>query len=133
MKKVCALNFLLLAFLISCDYPNHIHYTVVNKTNDSLSLRYSYRTSFLSDEIKDSAFVILENQEDTLFTLRMTSSTVFNPELADTMNHIYGIELVRLSDHVRIKKDIQLRKNWEYIKKGRNIAVLELVISDSDF
>lgn len=63
----------------------------------------------------------------------MTSSTVFNPELADTMNHIYGIELVRLSDHVRIKKDIQLRKNWEYIKKGRNIAVLELVISDSDF
>jgi hypothetical protein len=133
MKKNCTLNILLLTLLISCDYPNQIHYTVANKTKDSLVLKFTYRTIFLGNEIKDTAVVVLENQEDTLFTLGMTSSIVFNPELADTMNHIYGIDLVRLSDHVRIKKDIQQKKNWEYIKKGRNIAVLKLIVNDPDF
>lgn len=133
MKKCYVLNVLMLALLFSCDYPNHIHYVVSNKTNDSLAIKFTYKTIFLSENSKDSALVLFRNQEDTLFTVKMTSSSVYNPELTDTMENISGIDLVRLSDHVRIKKDIQLKKNWEFIRKGRNEAVLELVINEYDF
>jgi hypothetical protein len=133
MKKCYVLNILVLALLFSCDYPNQIHYVVSNKTNDSLAVKFTYKTIFLNENSKDSLIVIFRNREDTLFTVGMTSSSVFNPELTDTMENISGIDLFRLSDHVHIKKDIQLKKNWEFIRKGRNEAVLELVINESDF
>ena len=119
--------------LVACDYPNKIHYIVENKTNDSIAISYKYKTAYLYDEIKDTLLFMAGNQTDTLFSLHMTSASVFNPELLDTLSHLSVMELVRLNDRAIMKKNIQETKYWSFEKKMRNSANLKLTINRLDF
>lgn len=129
MKNIFFLSALILMVITSCDYPNFVHYTISNMTNDVLTCKYTYKDVPWGRKEKDTAIVLYANQVDTLFTYRLTSSSVYNPELTDTMKLISNIEMNRVADNAKNSKDIVLTKNWKFIKTGRNIARLEFTIN----
>lgn len=100
-----------------------------NEKNDVVTIKYTYKDGNWGRKGKDTAIVLYTNQVDTLFTYRLTSSTVYNPELTDTMKFISNIELIRVPDNAKINNDIMLTKNWKFIKTERNVARLEFTIN----
>ena len=68
MKKIFVLIALILMVITSCDYPNFVHYSISNKTNDIYTLKYSYKNAFFGRRGKDTTVVLYANKVDTLFT-----------------------------------------------------------------
>ena len=118
---------------ISCDRQNLIHYTVENKTGDSIKFIYSFGENYFDNQATDTTIVLKSNQKDTIFTFTQISPSVYDPEDGNTMIYIIHVDVTRLRDHAKIKKDASLRKNWIYRETGRNEAIMAFTITDADF
>lgn len=123
MRRLSVCTVLILLIFSACDYPIFVHYTVSNAAEDTLMMKYSYKTSYSIKKGKDTFLVLLPNQSDTLFTYRSISSSVYHPEESDTLKFLYNLEVTgNLSDY---SSDMKLKKNWKFIKTKRNVAHLE--------
>ncbi|MEX0965816.1 MAG: hypothetical protein WD077_01150 [Bacteroidia bacterium] len=121
------------ALLTSCDRYNYIHYTAENKTADSIKFTFSFGKFFSDLHPTDTTIILKSNQKDTLFIFTQISPSVYDAENETKMVYIFNTEVIRLHDSLLIKKDVSLRKNWNYRETGRNAAVMEFVINDADF
>ena len=66
--------------ITSCDKYNYIHYTMENKTEDSIKITYSFVKSYFDTQATDTTVFLKENQKDTLFIFEQISPTVYDPE-----------------------------------------------------
>lgn len=119
--------------ITSCDKYNYIHYTMENKTEDSIKITYSFVKSYFDTQATDTTVFLKENQKDTLFIFEQISPTVYDPEEGDKMIYIFNVNTIKLKDNTNIKKDISQRKNWIFKETGKNAALMELTINESDF
>jgi hypothetical protein len=119
--------------LISCDDYNYVHYTVYNKTGDSIKFSYSFDESYSDNQKTDTSIILKEYQKDTLFIFLFISSGVWDPEDCEKMIYISNMDIMRLNDSSKILKDVSLRRNWKYTETGRYSANMELVIRNIDF
>jgi hypothetical protein len=119
--------------LPSCDRYNFIHYTVKNNTNDTLLLTYSFADSYFTTHASDTSIFVKAKQVDTLFIYSLISPYVYDPENESTMIYVSNLNIVRLRDNARIRKEVSIRKNWIYKETGRNSANLEFIINNTDF
>ena len=119
--------------LTSCDRYNYIHYTVDNQTKDSIRFSYSFGESYFDNQATDTTIFLKGNQKDTIFVFEQISPSVYDPEDGDKMIYIINVDILRLKDSTKIKKDVTLRKNWNYRETGKNSALMEFTINDGDF
>jgi hypothetical protein len=117
----------------SCDTYNYIHYTVQNNTRDSLRLKYLFADNYFSTHATDTSIILKGDQKDTIFIYTLISPFVYDPEEGDKMFNITNLDIMRLRDSAKMTKDVTLRKNWIYKETGRNSALMELNIKDTDF
>jgi hypothetical protein len=133
--KIKVYLFLIILGMIftSCDKENFIHYTMENKTEDSIKCVYSFGESYFDNQAKDKTIFLKGNQKDTLFIFTQISPGVYDPEDGKKMIYIINVDILRLKDNTMIKKDVTLRKNWNFRKTEKNSALMEFEMNDSDF
>ncbi len=131
--KMYLLLFALGVAMTSCDTYNYIHYTIENKTEDSIKCTYTYGENFFDNQPSDTTVFLYGNQIDTIFIFTQISPSVYDPEYGDIMFYLINIEILRLRDSTTINKDATLRNNWYYRETGKNSALMEFEINDSDF
>ena len=119
--------------LFSCDKDNYICYKVENRTKDSIKLTYSFKNNFFGKNAIDTSIFLPGRKECTIFTFIQISTGVYCPEQEDKMEYVTNIEIMRLKDSVKIKKDLSLRENWLFRKTDSYSAFMRTSISDVSF
>jgi hypothetical protein len=131
--RVCIFMLCLGMIIVSCDTYNYIHYTVQNNTMDSIRLKYFFADNYFTTHAIDTSIILKGDQKDTIFIYTLISPFVYDPEEGDKMINITNVDILRLRDSAKMIKDVTLRKNWIYKETGRNSALMELNIKDTDF
>jgi hypothetical protein len=120
-------------FIVSCDRTNTVEYIITNQSSDSLKVKYTFTDNFFDTHPKDTTIQIKGGRQKTLFICKVISPRVYNPEDNDKMQYVQNLDIMRLLDNVYIKKDVSLRKYWEYHKINKGSATNILKISQNDF
>jgi hypothetical protein len=104
-----------------------------NDSQDSVKVKYFFGDSFFDTEGTDSLIYLKSHQKDTLFIFEQISPRVYDKENGDIIRYIINVDIIRLSDSAKLKKDVTLRNNWKFVVTGDHSALMEFRFDNSDF
>ncbi len=130
MLKKLLLLLCLCALLESCDRYLRLHYVLVNDSDSTLSVRYTYWTKE-RDTSEEQSVLVGSAEHRELVMREMYAPRIYDPEWSDTVTMI-PVLTIRRPDGKVVSPNCRLNASWNFVETSASEGSKELHVSMQD-